>query len=179
LTDAYNSGDKKAIEDAQKAFARQVKSFAKDIRDKYIDPPNTTEFAIMFLPFEGDYAEVVRDPELFESIQREYKINIAGPSTISAFLNALQVGFKSLAVEKRTSEIQNLLSEIKKEFGNFETILIKVKDQTDKARKKKKKDVGVRTRAINKALKKVETLSDDTSEQKLLLDDFSDMDETE
>ena len=98
----------------------------------------------MFLPFEGEYAEVVRDPELFESVQREYKINITGPSTISAFLNALQVGFKSLAVEKRTSEIQRLLSGIKNEFENFEKVLVTLKGQIDKASTMLEKNVGVR-----------------------------------
>ena len=171
LLDAYNSGDKKIVEDAQKAFSRTVKNFAKDIHDKYIDPPNTTDFAIMFLPFEGEYAEVVRDPDLFESIQRDYKINIAGPSTISAFLNALQVGFRSLAVERRTSEIWKILSEVKKEFGTFESILVKVKDQIDKASSTLEKDVGIRTRAINRKLKEVESLPDDSSNQELLSDD--------
>jgi DNA recombination protein RmuC len=176
LVDAYNGGDKKTIEDAQKAFARTVKSFAKDIRDKYIDPPNTTDFAIMFLPFEGEYAEAVRDPELFESIQRDYKINMTGPSTISAFLNALQVGFRSLAVEKQTGKIWDILGEVKKEFGNFETVLTKVKDQIDKASATLEKDVGVRTRAINRTLKKVETLpSDGDSRQQLLIDDNADI----
>jgi DNA recombination protein RmuC len=184
LVDAYNAGDKKAVEEAQKAFSRTVRTFAKEIHDKYIDPPNTTDFAIMFLPFEGEYAEAVRDSELFESIQRDFKINITGPSTISAFLNALQVGFRSIAVEKRTSEIWNILSGIKKEFGNFETVLLRVKDQIDKASTTLEKDVGVRTRAINKALKKVETLPDDTAEQKVLeqktaLDDSGDDGETE
>ncbi|MDR0382368.1 MAG: DNA recombination protein RmuC [Spirochaetaceae bacterium] len=178
LVDAYNSGDKKAIEDAQKAFARTVKTFAKDIRDKYIDPPNTTDFAIMFLPFESEYAEAVRDADLFESIQRDYKINITGPSTISAFLNALQVGFRSLAVEKQTGKIWNILGEVKKEFGNFEVVLTKVKDQIDKAGATLEKDVGVRTRAINRTLKKVETLpSDDNAGQKLLIDDYTDAEE--
>ncbi|MCL2319396.1 MAG: DNA recombination protein RmuC, partial [Treponema sp.] len=162
LIDAYNSADKKAIDDAQKAFARTVKTFARDIHDKYIDPPNTTDFAIMFLPFEGEYAEVVRDPELFESIQRDCKINITGPSTISAFLNALQVGFRSLAVEKQTSKIWNILSEVKKEFGNFETVLTKVKDQIDKVSTTLETEVGRRTRVINRTLMKVETLSDET-----------------
>ncbi|MDR1257271.1 MAG: DNA recombination protein RmuC, partial [Spirochaetaceae bacterium] len=179
LVDAYNSGDKKAIEDAQKAFARTVKTFAKDIRDKYIDPPNTTDFAIMFLPFEGEYAEAVRDPELFESIQRDYKINMTGPSTISAFLNALQVGFRSLAVEKQTSKIWNILGEVKKEFGNFETVLTKVKEQIDKAGATLEKDVGIRTRAINRKLKEVETLPfDGDSRQQLLIDDNADISDT-
>ncbi|GHV83218.1 hypothetical protein AGMMS50212_05580 [Spirochaetia bacterium] len=132
----------------------------------------------MFLPFEGEYAEVVRDPELFESLQRDYKINITGPSTISAFLNALQVGFKSIAVEKQTSKIWNILSEVKKEFGNFETVLTKVKDQIDKASSTLENEVGRRTRVINRTLKKVETLPD-TSEHGLLSDSSSDIDETE
>jgi DNA recombination protein RmuC len=177
LLDAYNNGDKKAVDDAQKSFARTVKTFAKDIHDKYIDPPNTTDFAIMFLPFEGEYAEVVRDPELFESIQRDYKINITGPSTISAFLNALQVGFRSLVVEKQTGKIWNILGEVKKEFGNFETVITKVKDQIDKASATLETEVGRRTRVINKTLKDVETLPDDTAEQKLLADDIPDAEE--
>jgi len=178
LLDAYNNGDKKAIEDAQKSFARTVKTFAKDIHDKYIDPPNTTDFAIMFLPFEGEYAEVVRDPELFESIRRDYKINVTGPSTISAFLNALQVGFRSLAVEKQTGKIWNILGEVKKEFGNFETVLTKVKDQIDKASATLETEVGRRTRVINKTLKDVETLPDDAAGQKLLADDVLDAEES-
>ena len=178
LLDAYNSGDKKAVDDAQKTFARTVKGFAMRIRDKYIDPPNTTDFAIMFLPFEGAYAEVVRDPELFESIQRDYKINITGPSTISAFLNALQVGFRSLAIEKQTSKIWSVLTEVKKEFGNFETVLIKVKEQIDKASTTLETEVGRRTRAINRTLKKVETLpGGDTAEEKLLVNDVFDNEE--
>ncbi|MCL1814695.1 MAG: DNA recombination protein RmuC [Treponema sp.] len=168
LIDAHNTGDKKMIEDAQKTFSKTVKNFAKDIHDKYIDPPNTTDFAILFLPFESEYAEVVRDPDLFESIQRDYKINITGPSTLAAFLNALQVGFRSLAVEKRTSEIWKILSEVKKEFGTFEIVLTKVKEQIDKASTTLEKDVGIRTRAIVRKLKDVETLSDDKADQELL-----------
>ncbi|MDR2602830.1 MAG: DNA recombination protein RmuC [Spirochaetaceae bacterium] len=179
LMEAYNNGDKEAVENARKAFSKTVKNFAKEIKEKYIDSPNTTDFAIMFLPFEGAYAEVVRDPELFEGIQREHKIIVTGPSTIAAFLNALQVGFRSLAVEKGTSVILNTLSAVKKEFGNFENILVKVKDQIDKASATLDETVGKRTKAINKALKKVETLSDDTVGQKLLVDVSSDLEETE
>jgi DNA recombination protein RmuC len=178
LLDAYNTGDKKTVEDAQKAFSRTVKSFAKDIHDKYIDPPNTTDFAILFLPFEGEYAEVVRDPELFEGIQRDYKIIVTGPSTICAFLNALQIGFRSLAVEKRTSEIWKILSDVKKEFGNFETVLTKVKEQIDKASSTLEKDVGIRTRAIVKKLKDVETLPNERAEPELLPDALFDDEET-
>jgi DNA recombination protein RmuC len=177
LIDAYNNGDKETVENARKAFSRTVKNFAKEIKEKYIDSPNTTDFAIMFLPFEGAYAEVVRDPELFEGIQREHKIIVTGPSTIAAFLNALQIGFRSLAVEKGTSLILNTLSAVKKEFGNFENILIKVKDQIDKAGATLDETVGKRTKAINRVLKKVETLPDDTDGQKLLVDVSSDLEE--
>jgi len=177
LISAYESGDKKTYEDARKAFVRTVKSFAKDIHNKYIDPPNTTDFALMFLPFEGEYAEVVRDPELFEGIRRESKIIVTGPSTIAALLNALRVGFNSIAVDKNTSKIQELLSTVKKEFGNFETTLVKVKDKIDDAGKILEKDVGVRARAINKALNKVSTISDDKDGQKLLLEAALESDE--
>ncbi|MDR0465060.1 MAG: DNA recombination protein RmuC [Treponema sp.] len=179
LIDAYNNGDKKTVDDAKKVFFRTVKSFAKDIQNKYIDPPNTTDFAIMFLPFEGEYAEVVRDPELFESIRRESKIIVTGPSTIAALLNALRVGFNSIAVDKNTSKIQELLSIVKKEFGNFENTLVKVKDKIDDAGKMLEKDVGVRTRAINRALNRVETVSDETFGQKLLSDAAFDFDDAE
>ncbi|MCL2276677.1 MAG: DNA recombination protein RmuC [Treponema sp.] len=177
LVDAYDNGDKRAIEEARKVFFRTVKSFAKDINGKYIDPPNTTDFAIMFLPFESGYAEIVRDPEIYESLRREFKILVTGPSTIAALLNALRVGFNSIAVDKNTSRIQELLSAVKKEFGNFETTLIKVKDKIDDAGKLLDKDVGIRTRAINKALNKVTALPDETEGQKLLIEAAMDLDE--
>jgi len=179
LLDAYDSGDKKAVDEARKVFARTVKVFAKDIHNKYIDPPNTTDFAIMFLPFEGEYAEVVRDPELFEGIRREFKIIVTGPSTVAALLNALRVGFNSIAVDKNTSIIKELLSATKKEFGNFETTLVKVKDKIDDAGKMLEKDVGVRTRAINRALNKVETVTDDTDGKMLLAAASSESEDTE
>jgi len=179
LINAYESGNKKAVEDARKVFSRTVKSFAKDINNKYIDTPNTTDFALMFLPFEGEYAEVVRDPELFEGIRRESKIIVTGPSTIAALLNALRVGFNSIAVDKNTSIIRELLSSVKREFGNFETVLVKVKEKIDDAGKTLEEKVGVRTRAIKKALNKVETVSDDTAGQKLLADASSDLDDPE
>ena len=179
LLNAYDNGDKKAIEDARKAFSRTVKNFAKVINEKYIDSPNTTDFAIMFLPFEGAYAEVVRDPELFEGIQREHKIIVTGPSTIAAFLNALQIGFKSLAVERGTGLILSTLSAVKKEFGNFEAILSKVKDQIDKASTTLDETVGKRTKAINRALKKVETSNNDIVGQQLLSEASSEFDEVD
>jgi DNA recombination protein RmuC len=179
LVDAYDSGDKKAVDATRKAFSKTVKNFAKEVHDKYIDPPNTTDFALMFLPFEGEYAEVVRAPELFEGIRKDSKIIVTGPSTIAALLNALRVGFSSIAVDKNTSLIRELLSGVKKEFGNFETVLIKVKEKIDDAGKTLEEKIGVRTRAIKKALNKVETVSDDTAGQKLLVDASSDLEGTE
>lgn len=179
LVDAYDKGDKKAVEDARKMFSRSVKGFAKDIHEKYIDIPNTTEFAIMFLPFEGEYAEVVRNPELFEGIRRESNIIVTGPSTIAALLNALRIGFNSIAVDKNAGLIRELLSSIKKEFGNFETVLVKVKEKIDDAGKTLEEKVGVRTRAIKRALNKVETVSDDTAGQKLITDASMEFDNQE
>ncbi|WP_461252214.1 DNA recombination protein RmuC, partial [Treponema sp. R8-4-B8] len=123
LMDAYDSGDINIIERSKKELETKIKNFAKDIHTKYVNPPNTTEFAIMFLPFEGLYAEVLRIPNLFETMQNTYKITIAGPTTISAFLNSLQMGFRSLAVEKRTNEIWNVLAAVRTEFGKFGDIL--------------------------------------------------------
>ncbi|MCL2064475.1 MAG: DNA recombination protein RmuC [Candidatus Cloacimonetes bacterium] len=167
LLDAYEKGDKETIEESRKSFYRTIKIFAKKINDKYIDSPNTTDFAILFLPFEGAYAEVVRDPGLYEGIQREFKIIVTGPSTIAAFLNALQIGFKSLAVEKGTSAILSALGAAKKEFGTFETILLKVKEQIEKASVTLDETVGRRTRAINRVLRNIESSSDDLEGQKL------------
>ena len=110
---AYDLADIDEINRNKKELEIKIKLFAKDIASKYIDPPNTTDFAIMFLPFEGLFAEVLRIPSLFETVQREYKITITGPTTISAFLSSLQMGFRSLAVEKRTSEIWNLLGAVR------------------------------------------------------------------
>ncbi|MDR0312256.1 MAG: DNA recombination protein RmuC [Treponema sp.] len=179
LNDAYNNIDKKALEDAKKIFSRTVKSFAKDIHDKYIDPPNTTDFAIMFLPIEGEYAEVVRDPELFETIRRESKVLVTGPSTIAALLNAFRVGFNSITVDKNTSKIRDLLSSVKKEFGNFENLIDKVKEKIDDAGKTLDDSFGKRTRAITRALKNVEIVSDDTVGQKLIADASSDLEDQE
>ncbi|MCL2557138.1 MAG: DNA recombination protein RmuC [Treponema sp.] len=179
LVDAYDKGDKDAIDSARRAFARTVKGFAKDIREKYIDSPNTTDFGIMFLPFEGAYAEVVRDPELFEGIQREHQIIVTGPSTIAALLNALQIGFRSLAVEKGTGLILSTLSAVKKEFGSFEAILVKVKDQIDRASSTLDETVGKRAKAINRALKKVETTADVSPGRQLLAESALDFDDAE
>ncbi|RPI00644.1 MAG: DNA recombination protein RmuC [Calditrichaeota bacterium] len=157
LMNAYDKGEVLEIDKAKKALEQTIKQFAKDIKSKYIDPPNTTDFAIMFLPFEGLYAEVLRINGLFEMIQREYKITIAGPTTISAFLSSLQMGFRTLAVEKRTSEIWELLGAVKTEFGKFGEILEKTKNKLDQA-SKEIDNAGARSRVIEKKLKNVQLL---------------------
>ena len=157
LMAAYDTGDNTEIEKAQKSLEQTIKVFAKDIKTKYIDPPHTTDFAIMFLPFEGLYAEVLRINGLFETLQREHKITIAGPTTISAFLSSLQMGFRSLAVEKRTSEIWELLRAVRTEFGKFGTVLEKTKQKLEQA-SKEIDNAGVRSRAIERKLRDVQAL---------------------
>ena len=166
LMTAYEVGDLPAIEICTKALKNRIERFAKDISSKYIDPPNTTDFAIMFLPFEGLFAEVLRIPGLFESVQREYKIVITGPTTISAFLSSLQMGFRSLAVEKRTSEIWELLGTVKTEFNKFGDVLEKTKNKIDSA-SKDLDAVGVRSRAIERHLRDVQELPSATKIQNL------------
>lgn len=164
LRDAVESGDKQSIELAQKVLVQRIKSEAKDIHDKYIDPPNTTEFAIMFLPFEGLYSEVV-NMGLVEVLQREYKVNIAGPSTMAALLNSLQMGFKTLAVQKRSAEVWKILGGVKTEFDKFNDVLVMTQQRLDQANKELDKLVGVRTRQIQRQLKDVESVN--LSEQNL------------
>lgn len=164
LRDAVESGDRQRIESAQKALVQRIKGEAKDIHDKYIDPPNTTEFAIMFLPFEGLYSEVV-NMGLVEVLQREYKVNIAGPSTMAALLNSLQMGFKTLAVQKRSAEVWKILGGVKTEFDKFNDVLVMTQQRLDQANKELDKLVGVRTRQIQRQLKDVESVN--LSEQNL------------
>ena len=164
LRDAIESCDKQRIEAAQKALVQRIKGEAKDIHDKYIDPPNTTEFAIMFLPFEGLYSEVV-NMGLVEVLQREYKVNIAGPSTMAALLNSLQMGFKTLAVQKRSAEVWKILGGVKTEFDKFNDVLVMTQQRLDQANKELDKLVGVRTRQIQRQLKDVESVN--LSEQNL------------
>lgn len=158
LREAVESGDRQRIESAQKALVQRIKGEAKDIHDKYIDPPNTTEFAIMFLPFEGLYSEVV-NMGLVEALQREYKVNIAGPSTMAALLNSLQMGFKTLAVQKRSAEVWKILGGVKTEFDKFNDVLVMTQQRLDQANKELDKLVGVRTRQIQRQLKDVESVN--------------------
>jgi DNA recombination protein RmuC len=177
LLTAYESGEKETVTQAQKDLKTKIEKFAKDIHEKYIDPPNTTEFGIMFLPFEGLYAEVLRIPGLFENIQNTHRVTITGPTTISAFLNSLQMGFRSLAVEKRTSEIWDLLGAVRTEFGKFGDVLQKTKEKLDSASKEIDK-AGTRSRAIERKLRDVQTLPE-IKAQKLLSDIDDNYDEND
>lgn len=164
LRDAIDEGDKVKIDLAAKALIATIKSEAKDIHDKYIDPPYTTEFAIMFLPFEGLYSEVV-NRGLVEFLQRDYKVNIAGPSTMAALLNSLQMGFKTLAVQKRSAEVWEILGAVKQEFDKFGDVLAATQQRLDQANKELDKLVGVRTRQIQRKLKDVQTPTRELSDK--------------
>ncbi len=160
LVDAYDAGDPQAIEAAGKNLERVIKSEAKDIKEKYIEPPNTTDFGIMFLPFEGLYAEVVRRG-LVEVLQRDYKVNIAGPTTMAALLNSLQMGFKTLAIQKHSSQVWDILGAVKNEFGKFEDVLMAAQKKINQANDDLDKLVGTRSRMIRSKLRKVTTLGDE------------------
>ena len=159
LKESIDECDKEKIEAAKKELRKSLRNFAKDIHDKYIDPPNTTDFAIMFLPIEGLYVEAL-DMGLFEELQKDYKVNIAGPSTLTALLNALQMGFKTLAIQKRSSEVFVLLSAVKTEFEKFAGILDKAHKKVEEASRELSNLAGTRTRAIQKKLRDISTLPD-------------------
>ncbi len=166
LVDAYDSGDPAQIAAAQSALEQRIKGCARDIRDKYIDPPNTTDFAIMFLPFEGLYAEVVR-MGLVDALQRTYRVNIAGPTTFAALLNSLQMGFRTLAIQKRSSEVWNVLGAVKTEFETFGDVLSKAQQRIEQTSQELDKLVGVRTRKINSKLRAVSSLPAEDSRRLL------------
>ena len=175
LQTAYDAGDVAAIETANKDLMRSIKNFAKDIKNKYIDPPNTTDFGIMFLPIEGLFAEVARQPEMITLLQREYKIVVTGPTTLAAMLNSLHMGFRTLAIQKRTSEVWNVLGAVKTEFGKFGGVLAKAQKKINEANNEIDSLVGTRTRMMLSKLKKVEELP--SSESDKLIDDVIDYDE--
>jgi DNA recombination protein RmuC len=158
LTDAYDSGDADAIEAASKSLETIIKKMARDIQDKYVDPPNTTEFAIMFLPFEGIFAEIIRRSELIEQLQREFRIMVTGPTTLASILNSLQMGFKTLAIQKRSSEVWKVLGAIKTEFGKFGGMLEKAQKNLHTATNQLDELVGKRTKAMQRRLREVESL---------------------
>ena len=170
LQSAYQTGEKDQIEAARAALTRVVCSEAKDIRTKYVAPPDTTNFAILFLPFEGLYAEVV-NLGLVERLQRDYQVNIAGPSTMAALLNSLQMGFRTLAIQKRSNEVWQVLAAVKTEFEKFADGLGKMQQRLRQTEDEMDKLIGVRTRAINRKLRAVQKLdSPDTSARLLELD---------
>lgn len=157
LVEAQERGDVPAVEEMGKALEVRIRAEAKDIRDKYIDPPSTTDFGILFLPFEGLFAEVLRRPGLYEMLQRDYKVIITGPTTIAAFLNSLQMGFRTLVIEKRASEVWNLLAAVKAEFGKFGEMLDRTHKQLQAA-SNTIEDAAKKTRTIEKKLKDVQVL---------------------
>ncbi|MDO4618711.1 MAG: DNA recombination protein RmuC [Clostridia bacterium] len=162
LLDAYDTGNPDTVKSAANTLSTRLKQFAKDVHEKYVLSPYTTEFAIMFLPVEGLYAEAV-NRGMVEILQREYKVNITGPSTMAALLNSLEMGFKTLAIEKRSAEVWTLLGAVKKEFNTFGTVLDSAQKKIEQANSELDKLVGVRTRAIERKLKNVELLDGETS----------------
>jgi DNA recombination protein RmuC len=172
LQDAYEKGDAALIEQYRKQISNRIVGCAKDIHEKYLEPPHTTDFGIMFLPVEGLFAEVLREPGLMEKIQRDHHVTIAGPTTLSAFLNSLQMGFRTLAIQKRSSEVWKILAAVKTEFGKFGDVLDKTQKKLQEASNVIEK-AGVRSRAIERNLQKVEQLPADEAQDVLALDESS------
>lgn len=169
LLDAYDEADKTKIEAAQKLLLKTIVGFAKTISEKYIDPPHTTDFGIMFLPVESLYAEVLRHPGTFEKLQRDYHITVTGPTTLSALLNSLQMGFRTLAVQKRSSEVWKVLSGVKTEFGKFSEHLSKVHKQINTASGSLDTLISTRTSAMERKLRSVETMDTISASEELEL----------
>ncbi len=166
LLDAVDQADSEGAEEARKNLEKRLKGEAKNIRDKYLDPPNTTDFGIMFLPIEGLYAEVLQRPGLSESIQREFRVVITGPTTLTALLNSLQMGFRTLAIEKRSSEVWKLLGAVKTQFAQFGTLLDKTQKKLQEA-SNTIENASRKTRNIERKLKGVSSLGEGESEDML------------
>jgi DNA recombination protein RmuC len=177
VMDAYDKGDAAAIESSGKQLEVTIKKMAKDISDKYLAPPATTDFGIMFLPFEGIYAEVVRRASLLEELQRDYKVIVTGPTTLAAILNSLQMGFRTLAIQKHSSEVWTILGAVKKEFEKIGGMLQKAQKNLQSASGQIDEVLGTRTRAIQRKLKDVDTLSD--SEARAILPEIGTLDDEE
>lgn len=175
LVEASDNGDAAAVQAAQSALVRSIQDSAKDVSGKYLDPPQTTDFAILFLPTEGLYAEVLRHPGLVERLQREHRIVVAGPTTLAAVLNSLRIGFRTLAIEQRSSEVWKVLGAVKHEFGKFGNVLDKVKRQLDSAGRTID-ETGRRTRAMERKLRNVEELPGETATAMLELADETPVD---
>lgn len=168
--DAYESGEVDRINATSHQLEMVVKKMARDIRDKYLDPPYTTDFGIMFLPFENIYAEVIRRTALVELLQREFRVIVTGPTTLGAILNSLQMGFRTLAIEKRSSEVWTVLAAVKTEFGKFGGMLMKVQKNLETAGTQLDEVIGKRTRAIERKLRQVQELPSERSADILSLD---------
>lgn len=177
--DAYEAGDAALIETSSRQLEITIKKMAKDIHDKYVDPPFTTDFAIMFLPFENIYAEVIRRTALVEMLQKDWKIVVTGPTTLGAILNSLQMGFRTLAIQKRTSEVWNVLGAVKTEFGKFGGLLEKVQKNLQNAGDQLEEVMGKRTRAIERKLRQVEALPAEDSQRMLSLPELTDDEDDE
>lgn len=167
LQSAYDAGDLVAIDAAQRALSQSVKKFARDIRDKYLEPPHTTDFGIMFLPTEGLFAEIVRQPDLIAQLQREFKIIVTGPTTLAAILNSLQMGFRTLALQKRSSEVWEILGAVKTEFQRFGDVLGKAQKKISEANNEIDKLVGTRTRMMLSKLRGVTELPEEQAQRLL------------
>lgn len=166
LLQDYDLADKVAIESDKKRLVTDIRNFAKDIKTKYIEVPYTTDFAVMFLPFEGLYLEIIRIPGLIQQIQSEFNITISGPTTLGAFLNSLQMGFRTLAIQEQTDNVWNLLRAVRTQFGKFGDVLDATKKKLESA-SKEIDNAGVRTRAIERKLRDVETLPENEAESLL------------
>ncbi|MBR6298317.1 MAG: DNA recombination protein RmuC [Candidatus Gastranaerophilales bacterium] len=166
LLQDYELADKNAIESDKKKLVTDIRNFAKDIKDKYISVPYTTDFAVMFLPFEGLYLEILRIPGLIQQIQNDFSITISGPTTLGAFLNSLQMGFRTLAIQEQTDNVWNILRAVRTEFGKFGDVLDATKRKLESA-SKEIDNAGVRTRAIERKLRDVETLPEQQAEKLL------------
>lgn len=160
LQDAYESGNADEVKAASKQLSERIKQFAKDIHTKYVEVPYTTDFAVMFLPTEGLYAEVVNNPELTAFLQQNYRVCVSGPSTMAALLNSIQMGFKTLAIQKRSQEVWKILSGVKNEFDKFAGVIEAVQQRINQANKELDSLVGTRTRAIQRQLRSVESMDD-------------------
>ena len=168
LRSALDAGDASAAEAAWKELERRLKDEAKDIRDKYLAPPSTTTFGILFLPFEGLYAEVAGRPGLLEELQRTYRVNVAGPSTMAALLNSLQMGFQTVAIQQRASEIQTVLAAVKTEFGTYQTMLRQAQKQLGTVSRTVDTLVGTRSRAMERKLRSITELDDPAEAARIL-----------
>ena len=174
LLEAHESGDPKRVETASRNIEQTIRGMAKDIREKYLDPPHTTDFGIMFLPFESIYGEVIRRSSLLEQLQQEYHVIVTGPTTLAAILNSLQMGFRSLAIQKRSSEVWRILSAVKTEFDKFGGMLEKAQKNLQTANNQLEEVMGKRTRAIERKLRQVEQLPHEESQKILPIDDGED-----